>query len=125
MLPGMNLYQMATQVIGKSAYTFFAEVSRTLDSRGAWVTSYAQGVPLADSIQAVSRSLYEKLGLELSKYYVMIYTDNPLLVVERDTSGDQIEFNGDRYQLLSESDWSPQDGWRGVLAVRLSATVPP
>lgn len=125
MNPGMNLYQMATQVIGKSEYIFFSETSRSQDARGFWITTYAAGVPLRDSIQAVSRSLYEKLGLELSKYYVMIYTDNPLLVVERDMSGDQIEFNGARYQLLSETDWSPQDGWRGVLAVRLSATVPP
>lgn len=125
MIPGMNLYQMASRVIEKSAYTFFSASSRTLDDRGLWVTSHASGVSLFDSIQAVSRSLYEKLGLDLSKYYVMIYTDNPLLVVERDTSGDQIEFNGDRYQLQSETDWTPQDGWRGVLAVRLDATVPP
>ena len=56
----------------------------------------------------------------------MIYTDNPLvLVVERDTSGGQMEFNGARYQLLSETDWTPQDSWKGVLAVRLSDTVPP
>jgi hypothetical protein len=82
-------------------------------------------VPLSDSIQAIDRNLYEKLGLELSRYYVMIYTDNPLLVVERGTSGDQIEFNGARYDLLSDTDWTPQDGWRGVLAVRLSATVAP
>lgn len=125
MNPGMNLYQIASRVIGKSAYTFFAATPRTADARGIWVTTYAVGVPLTDSIQAVSRSLYEKLGLELSKYYIMIYTDNPLLVVERDTSGDQIEFNSERYQLLSETDWSSQDGWRGVLAVRLAATVPP
>ena len=55
----------------------------------------------------------------------MIYTDNPLLVVERDESGDQIEFEGARYQLLSNNDWKSIDGWEGVLAVRLNATVPP
>ncbi len=125
MIPGMNLYQTATKLIGKSSYIYFEESSRAMDDRGIWVSSYEDGVALTDSIQAVSRNLYEKLGLDLSKYYVMVYTDNPLLVVERGTSGDQIEFNGDRYQLLSETDWSPQDGWRGVLAVRLDATVPP
>ncbi len=125
MIPGLNLYQLATRLIGKEDYTFFGAPSRTLDDRGIWVTNYAAGVALRDSIQPVKRSLYESLGLELSKYYVMIYTDNPLLVVERDTSGGQIEYAGDRYQLLSEDDWSPQDGWRGVLAIRLSATVTP
>ncbi len=125
MIPGMNLYQMATRLIGKSAYTFFAQLPRTRDARGIWVTTYAAGVPLNDSIQAVPRTLYVALGLDLSRYYVMIYTDNPLLVVERDTSGDQIEFNSERFELLSNNDWRPIDGWEGVLAVRLNATVSP
>lgn len=121
----MNLYQIAGRLIGGSDYTFFAEASRALDGRGIWVTTYAAGVPLNDSIQAVDRSLYQALGLDLSRYYINIYTDNLLLTVERDTSGDQIEFEDDRYQLLSETDWRPVDGWRDVLAVRLNATVPP
>lgn len=125
MIPGFNLYKMATRLIGTSPYTFFAQASRGLDDRGVWVTSYAAGVELSDSIQSVSRGIYEKLGLDLDKYYLMIYTDNPLLVVERDTSGDQIEFQGERYQLLDNTDWRPQDGWSGVLAVRLNATVSP
>lgn len=125
MNPGMNLYSIATRVIRKSAYAYFSATSRVLDARGIWVATHAAGVPLFDSIQAIERNLYEKLGLDLSKYYVMIYTDNPLLVVERGTSGDQIEYNGGRYQLLSETDWKPQDDWAGVLAVRLNATVPP
>ena len=123
-IPGMNLYQVASRLIGKSAYTFFAS-NRALDDRGIWVSSFSAGVDLTDSIQAVQRSLYESLGLDLSKYYIMIYTDSPLLVVERDTSGDQIEFQSARYQLLSNTDWSPIDGWRGVLAIRLEATVSP
>lgn len=125
MIPGFNLYAMATRLIGKSTYTFFAETSRVSDDRGILVSTFAAGVPLRDSIQAVDRSLFEKLGLDLDRYYIKIYTDNPLLVVERDTAGDQIEFNGARYQLLSNTDWTPQDGWSGVLAIRLNATVPP
>lgn len=122
--PGINLYAMATRVIGKSAYIFFEDIGRGLDSRGLWNTSYAAGVALRDVIQPVERALYERMGLDLDKYYIMIYTDNPLLVVERDSSGDQIEFNGARYQLQSDNDWRPQDGWRGVLAIRQSAVVP-
>ena len=125
MIPGLNLYQMASQLIGGSAYTYFAQNPRTLDGRGLWTTTYAAGVPLTDSIQAVSRTLYTALGLDFARYYIMVYTDNPLLVVERDGSGDQIEFDGARYQLLSNNDWRPIDGWEGVLAVRLNATVPP
>lgn len=125
MIIGMNLYRMAASVIGKSDYIFFSATSRALDARGIWVDTFAAGVALSDSIQAIDRSLYTKLGLDLDRYYIQIYTDNPLLVVERDTSGDQIEFQSERYQLLSNTDWRPIDKWSGVLAVRLNATVSP
>ncbi len=124
-IPGFNLYAMATRLIGKEEYTHFAEAARTTDDRGIQTTTFAAGVTLFDSIQPVPRTLYESLGLDLSRYYVMIYTDNPLLVVERGTGGDQIEYQSERYQLLSNTDWRPQDGWRGVLAIRLNATVSP
>lgn len=123
--PGGNLYGLARGLVGTQAYTFFGGSGRVLDTRGLWVTSFAPGVPLRDSIQAIERKLYQSLGLELDRYYIIIYTDNPLLVVERDISGDQIEFNGERYQLLSDTDWRPQDGWRGVLAVRQLVTGTP
>ncbi len=125
MIPGFNLYQMATRLIARSPFTFFGEASRALDDRGIWVVTYAAGVALLASIQAIDRALYESLGLDLDRYYIKIYSDHPLLVTERGTSGDQIEFQGERYQLLSNTDWSPIDGWEGVLAVRLNATVPP
>ncbi len=124
-LPGMNLYAMASSIIGKSVYTYFAPDSRVLDARGIWVSTEAVGVVLNDSIQAIPRELYESLGLDLSRYYVMIYTDNPLVVVDQGTSGGQIEFESERYQLESETDWSPIDGWRGVLAIRLNVSSPP
>jgi len=124
-LPGINLYSLATKIISRQAYTFFSSTGRTLDSRGIYSDNFAAGVALSDSIQPVPRTMYESLGLDLSRYYIMVYTDSPLLVIERGTSGDQIEFNGDRYELQTDNDWRPQDGWRGVLAVRLPATVAP
>ncbi len=122
---GGNLYGLAKRLVGTQDYQFFRATGRVLDDRGLWVTSFAEGVQLSDTIQAIERRLYQNLGLELDRYYIMIYTDNPLLVVERDISGDQIEFNGERYQLLSDTDWRPQDGWRGVLAVRQLVTGTP
>lgn len=122
---GMNLYATAVQLIGKSDYTYFAAGAITKDPRGFAVPTFAAGVPLRDSIQAVPRSAYKALGLDFDRKYVVIYTDNDLLVTERGTSGDQIEYNGARFQLVSDTDWRPMDGWRGVLAVRQNATVAP
>jgi len=123
-VPSMNLYKIASKLIGKSEYEYFV-ASRTLDVRGMWVTTYDTAVTLNDSIQAVPRALYSQLGLDLDKYYIMIYTDNSLVSTDRDISGDQIEFNGERYQLQSPNDWNPISGWRGVLAVRQLVTGTP
>lgn len=125
-VPGLNLYKLATKVIKPQAFTWFEFDSRTEDSRGFDITAYKDGVPKTASIQAVPRNLFQSIGLDFQKYYVMLYTDDPdLNVVDRDTSGDQIEFNGQCYQLLSNTDWNPQDNWEGVLAVRLANEVSP
>ncbi len=124
-IPGANIYNQATQIISKSTYTYYAFLGRVIDDRGIQVSNYAPGVALADSIQAVSRSLYEDLGLDWQKVYINIFTNNALMVLDRDVSGDQIEFNTARYELLSSTDWNPQDGWRQVLAVRLADEISP
>lgn len=129
--PGGNLYAMARRLIPGSAYTFFAADPRPADTdaRGLWQTTYpVTGVALNDSIQSVPQQLYAALGLDLEREYIMIYTDNALLVTRRDATGDQIEFpvsSGIRWQLEEANNWTPIDSWRGVLAVRLQATTPP
>jgi len=122
-IPGVNLYGLASQIIGKQAFIYFEFNTTTTDARGLDVTTYKDGVPFTDNIQPVPRRLYQQLGLDLDKYYIMIITDNPLRVVERGTPGDQIEFNSQRFQLLDNTDWKPQDGWQGVMAVRLNPRV--
>lgn len=124
MIPGMNVYKMASEILGRTDYVYFAADGRALDDRGIWAPTFAAGVPLKDSIQPLKRSLYSKMGLDFDKYYISIVTDSSLLVVERGTSGGQIEYQGDRYQLLSNTDWAPIDGWSRVLAIRLNAVVP-
>jgi hypothetical protein len=116
---------MATKIIGKNDYILFQYNGRQLDDRGLYVSEFSDPINLKDSIQAVPRNLYAEFGLDWNKYYIQIYTDNPLMVVERENSGDQIEFNGSRYQLLDNNDWNPIDGWQGVLAVRLDDEVSP
>lgn len=41
--------------------------------------------------------------------------------VQRDTSGDQIAWDGSRWQLISKTDWRAQDGWIQVLCVRIGS----
>lgn len=120
MTPGSNLYRQATQVIARQTYEYYKFIGSTTDSRGRATSNYDPAVLLADSIQAVKRNLYEDMGLDFERDYVKIYTDSDLFGIERDYSGDQIAYRGQRFQLLSDTDWRFQDGWRSILAVRLA-----
>ena len=56
-------------------------------------------------------------GLDLQKDYYTFYTSNDVLDIQRDVSGDQLIFNGKRYQVESNNDWYPMDGWKGIICV--------
>jgi len=112
-------------LVGGSIYTYFQNTGTTTNARGLRVTTFAAGVDRNDSVQPVPVELYEKLGLDLSRRYIVIYTSSTLTPVSRDGGGDEIGFEGNRYQIQSDTDWSPIDGWKGTLAVLLQPSVAP
>lgn len=124
-VPGINVYAMARALVAGSTYTYFQNTGTTTNARGLRETTFAAGVDRSDSVQPVPVDLYERLGLDLSKHYIVVYTSNTLNPVGRDGVGDELEFNGNRYQVQSDTDWSPIDGWKGTLAVLLKPSVAP
>lgn len=121
MIPGQNILNMAFTMIAKQTVTYYKFISRSPNSVGQDVTVYAAPVAMTGSFQAVPRKMYRELGLDLQKGYSTFYTSNNLLDIARDVSGDQIAFNGRRFQVQSNNDWFAQDGWKGVLCVDLGA----
>jgi|SRR5690242_10757908 len=119
MIPGSNLLNIALRVIARQTVIYYKDRSRSQNSVGQDVTSYAGGVPIVGSFQPVPRQLYEKYGLDLQKDYYTFYTSNNVLDVSRNVSGDQIGFKGERFQCESSNDWFPMDGWVGVLCVKI------
>jgi len=117
MIPGSNILNMALTLIAKQLVAYFPFNSRVLNSVGQNVTAYSSPFPLAGSLQAVPRQLYQQFGLDLQKNYVTFYTSSNLLDVNRDVSGDQLIYAGRRYQVESANDWFAQDGWKGVLCI--------
>ena len=75
---------------------------------------------LHGSIQATARSVYQEYGLDFQKQYVTVFVSADLIDISRSTSGDQIEWNGRRWQLISDMPWFPIDGWLSVLAVEVA-----
>lgn len=119
MIPGQNLLNMALTLIAKQSLTYYKFAGRSLNSVGQDVTTYDTPITLVGSWQPVPRKLYQQYGLDLQKDYFTFYTSNNVLDLQRDISGDQLAFNGQRYQCESNNDWYPMDGWKGILVVHL------
>src|SRR5690349_13786632 len=95
--------------IGRQRFLYYKFQSRTPNDIGQDVASYAAPVILSGSVQPVPRNLYEQYGLDLQRYYVNFYVSKSMLDVARDVSGDQIDFDGTRFECLSKTDWFAQD----------------
>lgn len=117
MIPGSNLLNMASTVIAQQTVTYYQATGRTINSIGQYDTSYAAGAPVVGSFQPIDSKLYTQYGLDLSRTYYTLYSSNNIITVNRDVSGDQLEFNGRRFQCESSVDWFAIDGWKGVLCV--------
>lgn len=119
MIPGLNILNMALTAIKRQTIIYYQFISRVPNDIGQDVTTYAAPVNISGSFQPVPRELYFENGLDLDKRYYTFYTNSNLLDVNRDVSGDQIEFNGWRFQCLSSNNWFELDGWAGVLCVSI------
>ena len=119
MIPGQNILKMASQLIVFQTIQYYQYESRALNDVGQDVTTYLAVVNIIGSWQPVPRNLYPIYGLDLQKDYFTFYTSNNLLDVTRDVSGDQLAFQGRRYQVESNNDWFQLVGWKGILCVDL------
>ena len=118
-VPGSNLLKKAFKVIKKQPFIYRQFNGRTTNSIGIDVPSYLPDVTLQGSIQAVPRRLFQQNGLDFKKNYITIYSSDTIEGVNRDTSGDRVVFNGKLFQVLEENNWSPIDGWNGVICVQI------
>lgn len=116
-IPGENVLAYAFQAIAQTTIIYYQFVSRSLNSIGQDVAVYDSPVSLMGSWQPVQRNLYQSLGLDFQKDYYNFYVQSDLLDINRDVSGDQIVFNGRRFQCQSNTEWFQIDGWQAVLCV--------
>lgn len=115
MIPGSNLLNMAFGVIAKTTVSYLKYLSRATNVIGLDVSTYADPINLMGSWQPVPRNKYEAMGLDFNKNYAMFYVSKDILDLQRNVSGDQIQYAGKTWNCLSETDWFGIDGWTGVL----------
>lgn len=121
MIPGSNLLNMAHLAIAQQRGTLERLGPRTQNRIGQYVNTYEAPVPITGSFQPVPRSVYEQLGLDFNKFYMMLYTSIAIDDVQKNESGDIVNFNSQRFRVESRNEWTPIDGWNGVLMIRVNA----
>lgn len=125
-VPSSNLLVSALTVIKPQEFTYRRFTGRALNDIGLYVSTYAAPQTLKGSIQSVPRSVYNELGLDWKKKYLSVYCSDMIDGIDRDTSGDLIEFNNLTWQALSEGGWQPIDNWAGILFIQVDdPTVAP
>lgn len=118
-IPGRNLLNTALRVIKSDTASFLKVNGRRKNSKGQWVPTYDDPVPIRGSIQSVPRTLYQTLGLDFQKNYINIYSSMSIQDIGRGTSSDRILFNDKTFVALSSNDWIAIDGWNGVMFVEV------
>ena len=119
-VPGQNILLIALGAIARTPVAYYKDLGRTTSATGRDVTQFADVVIIEDSqVQAVPRNRYENMGLDYQKDYVTWFVANNVIDLKCDVSGDQMTWNGKRYQLVSETDWFAMDGWTYVLCVQI------
>lgn len=118
-IPGSNLLNAAHRVIKRQSAEYLRSTGRSKNLQGHWVTQYSDPVTIRGSVQAVPRTLYQTLGLDLQKNYIMIYSTMSIKDVGRGESPDRVRYNGNLFTAVSANDWIPIDGWAGVMFVQV------
>ena len=116
-IPGVNLLNIASRVISLRPVPYYRFLARVLNANRQYTTGYEAPTDVAMSVQRVPRSLYKDMGLDFQKVYVTLYASVNVIDLQRDSSGDKIEWAGRWYKIESAGTWYEQDGWARALAV--------
>lgn len=119
MIPGSNLLNQAFALIAQQAVQYYKNTGRAANSIGMQVPAFAAAISVSGSFQPVPRNKYEMLGLDFQKTYFNFYVSRSVLDLQRDVSGDQLTFQGQRFQCVSKTPWYGIDGWDAVLCVEI------
>lgn len=117
MIPGSSSLPKVQQLIIPTTIVFFQWVDRIKNEQRKYVNRFADGVTIRANVQPVPRKLYQRMGLDYNKRYVMVWASQNFEDLARNRAPDEMEWEGRRYTFQNEEDWSPIDNWNAVLAV--------
>lgn len=121
---GFNLLELASQLIGFQTIRHSRWKANVLGEDGIDTPTYYPASTEKASVQPMPRDLIEKMGFDLQKSYLVVYTSADLKVadLERGKSADMIDFECKRYNVESNTPWVDQNGWRASVCCHIGAT---
>ena len=120
-VPGSNLLTTALELICAEPFDYIEYTGTSVNEIGFDVRTYAAPVTVRGSVQAVDRTEYDQLGLDWTKRYIRIWTETDIDDLYRDRAGDQVRWHNLLWEVQSEDDWHPIDGWNSFTAVQVDA----
>ena len=117
---GFNVLATAQTVIRKQIVSYIQYAGRTKNAIGNYVSSYEVAVDMEVSVQPVSRSLYQKMGLDFEKNYVSILSTSNIDSLARDESPDLIVIDNESFETVGKTDWDRSAGWVRVVCVSVN-----
>ena len=118
-VPGFNVLASALTVICASQFNYYRYTGKTINAIGFDVHTFATPLIVRGSVQPVGTGVYKDLGLEWEKTYINIWAEQNIVQLMRGRPGDQIGWQGGRYELINHDDWQAVDGWNSIMAVRV------
>lgn len=119
MIPGANQLAMALSILQPTSVQFYPFVSRSVNAIGLEVSTYGEPVTLEGSVQALPRTEYERLGLDLAREYVTFFAQANMQNSGRDRENDYLAWSGAKWDIVNVTAWYGIDGWSEVLAVKI------
>lgn len=110
----------ATDILGcNQPFQFLKYKGTTIDPMGRDVPEFEEPATLTGSLQPVSNKMYEQLGLDLNKNYIVIYCPALMQSIAQTPQPDRIVFQNRTYELVENKDWYVSNGWTRAIAVEL------
>lgn len=122
-IPGQNILNKAFTAIAKQQLQYYAQIGRTLNNVGQYVTNYAPPAVIMGSFQPIPRAKYAYLGLDLQKSYFTLYISKNLVDLNRNISADLVAYQGLLYQCESDTEWFGIDGWTAIICVMIDQNI--
>lgn len=115
-----NLLSQALGVIPAQILQHRKLDGTSTNSLGVIVPTFGDAGPVRGSLQAVDEEVAQRLGITERERHRLFYSSADLFFGGPGEPSDQVVEGANIFDVIGETDWRSQDGWRGYLLRRVA-----